>query len=269
MLRDEKKIGGTLLDTSEPFLLSHSSKSEALSVCIENLNPDIFNCKYNVNFQDIPLNHIWNGRNHLLHCTFTFERINDSISEQFECTIKGFLKSSTQQIDLNVGMNIQYNLSNLIYSSTYEESNEFLTRCLTKWEMTSSILSSPAQLTSPKNLQRKYFKVDKNVKNEICSLLDDTFSREKNWKTLASKLGINRNLHYFASKASPTEMLLLYFEAISDLKSNDYIRFNTDLAVAARSSNADYSLSTQESLFHKYFLSCLIQSINTNEDLVK
>ena len=81
---------------------------------------------------------------------------------------------------------------------------------------------------------------------------------------------ISRNLHYFASKASPTEMLLLYFEAISDLKSSDYIKFNTDLAVTrpgADSTSADYSLSTRESLFHKFFLSCLIQAINSNEEL--
>ena len=78
---------------------------------------------------------------------------------------------------------------------------------------------------------------------------------------------ISRNLHYFASKSSPTEHLLFYFEAISDLKSNDYIGQNTELT--AHNHNGDYSLSTQESLFHKFFLSCLIQAINTNEDLKK
>ena len=51
VLRDEKKIGGTLLETSEPFLISHSSRSESLSICIENLNVQAFSCKFNVNVQ--------------------------------------------------------------------------------------------------------------------------------------------------------------------------------------------------------------------------
>jgi hypothetical protein len=52
VLCDEKKLGGHMLATSEPFLLSHSNNiNETLSLCIEEIWPDGLNCKYNVNFQ--------------------------------------------------------------------------------------------------------------------------------------------------------------------------------------------------------------------------
>ena len=41
--------------------------------------------------KEIPVNHIWNGRNHLLHCSFTLERQN-SLSERFNCKVKVFQK---------------------------------------------------------------------------------------------------------------------------------------------------------------------------------
>lgn len=115
VLRDEKKIGGILMQTSDPFQISHSISSECLSICISNLNHDRFNCKHNINFQDVPLNHIWNSRSHLLHCSFTFERTNYSQSEHFECDIRSFLKNSCTSIDLNVNMSIKFNLSNVIF----------------------------------------------------------------------------------------------------------------------------------------------------------
>ena len=114
VLRDEEKIGGALLETSDPFLISYSNSNEFLSLHIENFNPDSFNCKYNVTCQDIPLSHIWNGRNHLLHCSFTFERVNDSPSQQLDCTIRTYFKSSSSSVDLNINLNLKHNLENVI-----------------------------------------------------------------------------------------------------------------------------------------------------------
>lgn len=73
VLRDEKKIGGILLEASEPFLISYSNQS--LKIFIDYLNDNCFKCKFNVNCQEIPLNHIWNGRNHLLYCCFNLEKV--------------------------------------------------------------------------------------------------------------------------------------------------------------------------------------------------
>lgn len=106
------KIGGTLLETSEPFaLVSCINQTESLTVCIDELEPESLNCKYNVNQQEIPMNHIWNERNHLLHCSFTLE-LNDSLNEHFKCRINAYRST---QADLNVNMNINYNLKNVSY----------------------------------------------------------------------------------------------------------------------------------------------------------
>ena len=51
------------------------------------------NCKYNINHQEIPLNHIWNERNHLLHCSFTFEMYDlNNIDQQFQfkCRLRAY-----------------------------------------------------------------------------------------------------------------------------------------------------------------------------------
>ena len=107
VLNDEKKIGGTLLNISEPFAASHSH--DTLSICIDELLPNSLNCKYNVNRQDIPLTHVWNRKNHLLHCTFTFE-INNSLDKQFHCKLKAYQSHIGQPC---VAMNVDFNLSNV------------------------------------------------------------------------------------------------------------------------------------------------------------
>lgn len=98
------------MEASEPFAITCTNLTEALTVCVDSLEPaDCLNCKYNVNRQEIPINHIWNERNHLLHCSFTLE-LNDSLNDQFKCKINAFRSS---QADLNVHMTIDYNLKNV------------------------------------------------------------------------------------------------------------------------------------------------------------
>lgn len=161
VLRDEKKIGGTLLETSEQFLISHSNISESLSICIDSLNSDFFKCKYNVTSQEIPLSHIWNGRNHLLHCSFTIEKFKDSLAcENFECLINTYqINRSISKIDLNIKMNIRYNLSKLDLSMSDEESfNENMLKGLKNWNFLNSFIYSPSQLINPLNYTKNYFK---------------------------------------------------------------------------------------------------------------
>ena len=50
-------------------------------------------------------------------------------------------------------------------------------------------------------------RIDRCLKSEICTLLDDTLSREKNWKTLASKLGINRYFTHLIKETKYKEIL--------------------------------------------------------------
>ena len=131
VLNDEKKIGGILLEASEPFLIAathsninnNNNNSNSLTIRIDDMQPqDSLNCKYNVNKQEIPLSHIWSGPNHLLHCTFTIEMTNDSFSSgderEFMCWVRatGCSKDNDNDSDDNdtgIAMKLEFNLSNL------------------------------------------------------------------------------------------------------------------------------------------------------------
>lgn len=279
VIMDEKKIGGTLLEISESFAVSYSNITESLSICIDEISPACLNCKYNVNHQEIPLNHIWNERNHLLHCSFTLE-INDSLSEQFKCRIRAYQSNkSHSQFDFNVLMNINYNLRNLFYSKSNEKnSNEILAKRLVELDTSGSWLKSSKLIQSKPNQAKSYNKLEKNLKKKICTVLNETSSHEKNWRMLAQTLAINRNLHYFASKTSPTDMLLLYFEAISDLKSSELNNNNNNSkpeqttpksAAASSSATTNMICLSNENLFLRTFLNNFMDTLKINEDLVK
>ena len=107
-----------------------------------------------------------------------------------------------------------------------------------------------------------------------------------------------RNAHYLCSAHSPTELLLLYFEAISDLKDYDVSKLNINNSsnsssssdsnsasvptkrfscgeaasgdiVFARNTNTLTDISNRKNLFHKFFLYCFLDIIKINDDLIK
>ena len=158
VLRDEKKIGGTILETSEPFLISHSKISESLSICVDSLNSDFFKCKYNVTSQEIPLSHIWNGRNHLLHCSFTIEKCKDSLScGNFECLINTYqINRAISKVNLDIKMSVRYNLAEL--DNNDDSFTENLLKGLKNWSFSNSSIYSPSQLINPLNCTKNYFK---------------------------------------------------------------------------------------------------------------
>ena len=107
------------MEVSEPFSISFANIHESLSIYID----EITNCKYNINHQEIPLNHIWNERNHLLHCSFTFEMINNNqiIDQeqqqyqqqfQFKCRLRAYQSNNNILIIMNIN---QTNVSRYMY----------------------------------------------------------------------------------------------------------------------------------------------------------
>ena len=220
MLRDEKNYGGTILEVSEPFLLSSCSFGHSLAVQIDDLNTNYFNCKYNVKKQEIPLSHILNGRNHLIHCSFSFVKCNEISNDRFHCKISAFQtnKASTRistlsNSEMTIDVDLEYvrnflsrQFKNLIqklnskfkiqiFKSNNVANQQLLNKCLDKWNIKSSMLTSsitPSQLINPRNLTKNYFKLNKTYKKKICKILDDSRNDEKNWRMLAEKLGINR-----------------------------------------------------------------------------
>ena len=141
VMRDEKKIGGRLVDCSEPFNLSYSNDS--MTIRIDDLNTDFFNCKYSVNCQDIPLNHIWTGRNHLLHCSFTLEKSNHSRLDYkhiLNCTVKAMVNKKilcSVPVSHNISISDYDNLRDVCFS----------------WGTHKNV-----DIMNPKNLVESYFK---------------------------------------------------------------------------------------------------------------
>ena len=114
VLRDEKSIGGVLLQTSDSFLLPYSAAAnENLAICVEELREEKFKCKMNVNCQDIPFNHIWTGRNHLLHCSFTL-RTQVALSEKLACRISAYARidDATEKVQMTT-VSLNQNLENV------------------------------------------------------------------------------------------------------------------------------------------------------------
>ncbi len=55
------------------------------------------------------------------------------------------------------------------------------------------------------------FRIPMDVKQSLCHLLDPPNSDD--WRTLAVRLGVNRDINFFGAQASPTEAILNFWEA--------------------------------------------------------
>lgn len=58
------------------------------------------------------MTHIWNRKNHLLHCSFTFE-MNDTFNKQFNCKINAGRLDFKGSKNFDVTLNVDFNLSDL------------------------------------------------------------------------------------------------------------------------------------------------------------
>ncbi|XP_043925840.1 netrin receptor UNC5A [Protopterus annectens] len=181
----ERKLGGRLID--EPRILHFKDSYHNLRLSIHDMPSSLWKSKVLASYQEIPFYHIWNGSQRNLHCTFTLERFSLSTCE-LTCKIWVWQVEGDGQ-SFNINFNITKDIRHLDV------------------QFVDTDFSAPA-LVGP-----SAFKIPFLIRHKICSCLDTPCSQGADWRMLAQKLNLERHMNFFASKASPTSMILNVWEA--------------------------------------------------------
>ncbi|XP_022901369.2 netrin receptor UNC5C isoform X2 [Onthophagus taurus] len=231
----EKRLGGYLLE--EPKSINFQDGGNALCLHLENISEG-WKAKPSSNYQEIPFKHLWQANSNSLHCSFSLEAIK--ITRILNFKIRVNQKSSEHYQNFDITCRDDTEMSNRTNSAkTY---NELLPKVTVQSETTRSANDMPRSyknqptnqnedLRSAKNLEAPklknliltnrgvstcddfVFRLDRNIRKQICQCLDPPTQRGNDWRMLAHALSVDRYINFFATKPSPTDCILDLWEA--------------------------------------------------------
>ncbi|XP_072341754.1 netrin receptor UNC5D-like isoform X2 [Scyliorhinus torazame] len=185
VMSEERSQGGHLLD--EPRTLHFKANSYGLQVSMLDVPQFLWRMKPLSVFQEFAFSHIWCRNQQPLPCAFRVERFN-SATTQLSCKICIRQRKGDEQI---------FHLNTSILQNEREAAH-----------FCAQAASDVATLAGPKT-----FKIPYSIRQKICSTFDVPSASGKDWRLLAQKLHIDRNLSYFAVKSSPAGTILDIWEA--------------------------------------------------------
>uniref|UniRef100_A0A8C0H0C5 Netrin receptor UNC5 n=1 Tax=Chelonoidis abingdonii TaxID=106734 RepID=A0A8C0H0C5_CHEAB len=211
----EKQLGGQLIGA--PRVLHFKDSYHNLRLSIHDMPSSLWKSKLLASYQEIPFYHLWSGLQPYLHCTFTLERLSPSTC-QLACKIWVWQVEGDGQ-----SFNINFNIAKV---------------------------SRPCGLRFPPLETQTLvgpsaFKIPILIRQKIISSLDTPCAHGADWRTLAQKLHLDSHLSFFASKASPTAMILNLWEA-RHFPSGNLAQLAAAVAEVGRQDSALFTVSEAE-----------------------
>lgn len=199
VMQVEQKLGGKLLD--RPKSMPFQDGGANLCLCVEDVGPG-WKCKPGANYQEIPFQHVWNGRQNNLHCSFTLENVDRSL-QTIRCHILAYqrgIQAHRQLIKVNPDLR-----EKSIPSPSLNWSSQPLSSTVSTSDNGCPLISLDQPIAG--------FRLSEQARKQLRTCLDPPTLNGNDWRRLAQELKVDRYINYFATKPSPTEHILDLWEA--------------------------------------------------------